>query len=32
MDNQLLIDLALALMVYLGAIGIMSIPSKKEKK
>jgi hypothetical protein len=30
--NQMLIDLALALAVFLGAVAIMSIPSKKGKK
>ena len=32
MDKQLLIDLALAALVYLGAIAIMSIPSRQGKR
>lgn len=32
MDTQLIIDLALALAVFMGAVAIMSIPSKKGKK
>lgn len=32
MDNQLIIDLALATLVYIGALWIMSVPNKKGKK
>lgn len=32
MDTQLIIDIALTVIWYIGAVWIMSLPSKKERK